>query len=98
MKFSEIINALEEGKVVRRAGWNGKSIVVFKQVPAHIDGTIIPKMQSLPEDAKEVILRTAGHIDYTSQCLIYNMVTGRADSWVPSISDTFADDWSIVDI
>ena len=98
MKFSEIIEALEQGKVVRRAGWNGKSIVVFKQVPAQIEASIIPKMQSLPVDAKEVILSTAGHIDYTSQCLIYNMVTGRADSWVPSISDVFADDWSIIDI
>lgn len=98
MKFSEIIEALEQGKVVRRAGWNGKSIVVFKQVPAQIGSMIIPKMQSLPDDAKEVILRTAGHINYTSQCLIYNTVSGRADSWVPSISDVFADDWSIIDI
>ena len=98
MKFSEIIKALEQGKVVRRAGWNGKSIVVFKQVPAQIEASIIPKIQSLPVDAKEVILRTAGHINYASQCLIYNTVTGRADSWVPSISDVFADDWSIIDI
>lgn len=98
MKFSEIITALEEGRVVRRAGWNGKSIVVFKQVPAQIGSSVIPTMQSLPKDAKEVILSTAGHIDYTSQCLIYNTVTGRADSWVPSISDVFADDWSTIDI
>lgn len=98
MKFSEIIAALEQGKVVRRSGWNGKSIVVFKQVPAQIGAGIIPTMQSLPEDAKEVILTTAGHIDYTSQCLIYNTVTGRADSWVPSSSDMFADDWSVIDI
>ena len=98
MRFSEVITALEQGKVVRRAGWNGKSIVVFKQVPAQIGANIVPGMQSLPADAKEVILRTAGHIDYTSQCLIYNTVTGRADSWVPSSSDMFADDWSVIDI
>ena len=98
MKFSEIIEALEQGRVVRRSGWNGKSIVVFKQVPAKIPAEIIPKMQSVPVDAKEIILSTAGHIDYTSQCLIYNTVTGRADSWVPSVSDIFADDWAIVDI
>lgn len=36
------------------------------------------------------------HIDYTSQCLIYNRKTGRADSWVPSISDVFAKDWELV--
>lgn len=98
MKFNEIIEALEHGKVVRRAGWNGKSIVVFKQVPAKIGSNIIPGMQSLPADAKSVILSTAGHINYTDQCLIYNTITGRADSWVPSSSDMFADDWSIIDI
>lgn len=98
MKFSEVIEALEQGRVVRRAGWNGKSIVVFKQVPARISTLVVPNMQSLPDDAKKVILGTAGHIDYTSQCLIYNTMSGRADSWTPSIADVFADDWSVVDI
>ena len=69
---------------------------VIKQIPAHIESDIIPKMQSLPQSAKDLILKGKGFIDYTSQCLIYNENTGRADSWVPSISDVFADDWEIV--
>lgn len=93
MKFGEVIELLKEGKVVRRAGWNGKGLCVFKQVPAHIESDIIPKMQSLPQSAKDIILKGQGFIDYTSQCLIYNENTGRADSWVPSISDVFAEDW-----
>lgn len=89
MNLGEAIKVLKEGGVVRRKGWNGKDIVVFKQVPAHIGNTIVPNMQSLPEKAKSIILEKVGHIDYTSQCLIYNTKTGRADSWVPSISDVF---------
>ena len=57
---------------------------------------IIPKMQSLPQSAKDLILKSKGFVDYTSQCLIYNENNGRADSWVPSISDVFAEDWEIV--
>lgn len=53
-------------------------------------------MQSLPQAAKDRILEGKGFVDYTSQCLIYNENTGRADSWVPSISDVFADDWELV--
>ena len=53
-------------------------------------------MLSLPQSAKDLILKGKGFIDYTSQCLIYNENAGRADSWVPSISDVFADDWEIV--
>lgn len=94
--FGEAIEALKFGLAIRRKGWNGKKLLVFKQVPAHIEGDIIPKMQSLPQSAKGIILKGKGFIDYTSQCLIYNENTGRADSWVPSISDVFAEDWEIV--
>lgn len=97
MYFGDAIEVLKQGGVIRRAGWNGKGLIVFKQVPAHIESDIIPKMQSLPQSAKDLILKGKGFIDYTSQCLIYNENTGRADSWVPSISDVFAEDWEIVE-
>lgn len=96
LDFGMAVKALEQGKTVRRKGWNGSGLMVFKQVPAHITSDIIPKMQSLPEDAKKKILDNTGFIDYTSQCLIYDKNDGRADSWVPSISDVFAKDWQII--
>ncbi|MBU8994798.1 DUF2829 domain-containing protein [Phocaeicola vulgatus] len=97
MGFGDAIEVLKQGGTVRRSGWNGKGLMVFKQVPAHIESDIIPKMQSLSQSAKDLILRSKGFIDYTSQCLIYNENNGRADSWVPSISDVFAEDWEIVE-
>lgn len=95
--FGDAIEVLKQGGVIRRSGWNGKGLMVFKQVPAHIESGTIPKMQSLPQSAKDLILKGKAFIDYTSQCLIYNENTGRADSWVPSISDVFAEDWEIVE-
>lgn len=96
MSFGIAIQALKFGLSIRRSGWNGKGLFVIKQVPAHIEREVISKMQSLPQSAKDLILKGNGFIDYTSQCLIYNENTGRADSWVPSISDVFAEDWEIV--
>ncbi len=96
LSFGEALAYIKEFKVLRRKGWNGKGLVVFRQVPAHITGEIVPKMQSLPDDAKAVIMNTKGFVDYTSQMLIYNTSNGRADSWVPSISDTLAEDWEVV--
>lgn len=96
MSLGIAVEALKFGFAIRRAGWNGKGLVVFKQIPAHITEEIVPKMQSLPKSAKDIILKGKRFIDYTSQCLIYNENTGRADSWVPSISDVFAEDWEIV--
>ena len=98
MPFGMAIELLHQGKSIRRKGWNGKGLFVIKQVPARIESNIIPKMQSLPQSAKDLILAGKGFIDYTSQCLIYNENTGRADSWVPSISDVFAEDWEIVEL
>ena len=97
LAFGDAVELLKKGHALRRSGWNGKNLFVIKQVPAHIESDIIPKMQSLPRSAKDLILNGKGFIDYTSQCLIYNGNTGRADSWVPSISDVFADDWELVE-
>lgn len=96
MNFEQALPLLREGFVIRRSGWNNKGMMVFKQVPAHINSEIIPKMQSLPEEAKRHILDAGDHIDYCSQCLIFNPKNGEANSWVPSISDVFANDWELV--
>lgn len=94
--FGVAVNLLKQGFVVRRQGWNGKGLFVVKQVPAHITADIIPNMQSLPQPAKDIIMaRKEPHIDYTNQMLIINP-DGRADSWVPSSSDVFAEDWELV--
>lgn len=96
MSFGMAIEALKFGLAVRRKGWNGKGLFVVKQIPAHITEEIIPKMQSLPQSAKDIIMsRENKVIDYTSQMLIINP-DGRADSWVPSVSDVFAEDWEVV--
>ena len=97
ISFGSAIALLKSGFALRRSGWNGKNLFVIKQVPAHIESDVIPNMQSLPQSAKDLILGGKGYIDYTSQCLIYNGNTGRADSWVPSISDVFAYDWELVE-
>ena len=96
MNFGQAIEALKEGKAIQREGWNGKGLFIVKQVPAHITGDIIPNMQSLPQSAKNILMsRENPHIDYTNQMLIINP-DGRADSWVPSVSDVFAEDWEVV--
>lgn len=94
--FGTAVLFLKAGMAVRRAGWNGKGLFVVKQVPSHITADIIPNMQSLPQSAKNILMsRENPHIDYTNQMLIINP-DGRADSWVPSSSDVFAEDWELV--
>ena len=96
VNFGGAIDLLKAGLAVRRKGWNGKGLFIVKQVPAHITGDIIPKMQSLPQIAKDILMKRENpNIDYTNQMLIINP-DGRADSWLPTSSDVFADDWEVV--
>lgn len=94
--FGAAIELLKAGLCVRRWNWGQHGPFIIKQVPAHIGNDVVPKMQSLPQSAKDLIMANTGFIDYTSQCLIYDPNIGKADSWMPSIDDVFADDWQII--
>lgn len=96
LTFEQILPLIREGYAVRRDAWGEDGRMVFKQVPSHITSDIIPKMQSLPEEAKRQVLKAGDHIDYVAQCLIFNPQNGEGNSWTPSIEDVFANDWQIV--
>lgn len=96
MEFGHAIDALQQGKRVQREGWNGKGLFVFRQVPSEINSDIIPKMQSLPQSVKDEFIRRGGNITYQNQlAIVYpdNSIHG----WSPSVSDSLASDWVILD-
>ena len=70
---------------------------IFKQVPSAIDNSIVAKMQSVPDSAKTILTtRNQEPICYQNQMVIVKS-DGTIDSWVASSSDTFAEDWFIVE-
>ncbi len=92
--FGQAIEALKEGKIVSRAGWNGKGLFVFRQVPSSVPNDIIPKMTSLPQSVKDVLVNSGAPITYQNQfCIVHpdNSLHG----WQPSGSDALASDWEI---
>lgn len=94
--FGKVIEAMKVGECAYRESWKDKNVFVLKQIPAHIREDVIPNMQSLPQAAKNIILkRETPHIDYTDQMLII-YPDGRADAWFPTPSDIFAEDWVII--
>ena len=103
MNFGEAIVALKEGKKVQRTGWNGKGLFVFRQVPATISKDIVPKMQSLPQSVKDEFEKRFNDPDREIDAIYYdnqlalvnqsNLITG----WAPSVSDSLAEDWIILD-
>jgi len=102
LPFGHAIEALKNGIRVARSGWNGKGMFVCKQVPSFISGHIVPKIQSLPQSAKDEFQKrfdldpTNAGINYCNQMIIVKS-DNTIDSWVPSSSDTLAEDWIILD-
>lgn len=97
LTFGLAIEALRKGMCVARKGWNGKGMFITKQVPGSIGLDIVPKMASLNARTKELLLEAGNPINYQSQMLIIKP-DGTADSWVPSSSDVFAEDWYEVNV
>lgn len=93
--FGTALKFLTAGGAISRAVWRSEKFVV-KQVPSIITADIIPKMQSLPQVAKDILMsRKNPHIGYTNQMLIIHP-DGQADSWQPTPEDIFAEDWKLV--
>lgn len=98
LSFGEALQALEAGKCIRRESWIGDKFVT-KQIDSDINAEIVPKMQSLPDSAKELIGKTADKdIHYRNQCLLIKQFPSSsvATNYVPDWNDMFAKDWMVL--
>lgn len=94
--FSVAIKFLSAGGAIRRSCWSRTEEFTVKQIPSRVSGDIIPKMQSLPKIAKNILTSKENpHISYNNQMLIINKY-GDATTWIPSTNDLFAEDWELV--
>lgn len=87
---------LKNGFSLRRSSWIPNNTFVTRQVPTHVDNTVIPNMTSLSQSAKDIILKNKGFINYNNQCIMYNVDNGEATTWTPTVEDIFSNDWEIV--
>lgn len=84
MDFGRALEAMKDGKRVRRAGWNGVGMFAW-YVPA---GVYPARMEAIkgvfPDDM----------VPYRPY---YALKTAQNDvaTWAPSTSDTLADDWEV---
>lgn len=95
LNFGQAVEALKLGYCVCRESWDDNEFFVMKQIPAEIGLDIIPRMQSVQESAKKKLIELNVTLKYENQMLIIKQ-DGTADSWVPSSSDVFAEDWIIL--
>ena len=88
--FSEILKMLKKGKHVARKGWNGKHLEVLVR-KGYPNG--IPCNEST---AKDYGLKEDDLFFCNPYFQIHNKEKNTVDTWVPSVSDLFAEDWYVL--
>lgn len=55
IKFGEALEAVKEGKLIARSGWNGKGMFVFQRPEDWLStDMIVNKVKSLPDSFKKI--------------------------------------------
>jgi len=99
MTFGKAIEALKQGELVSRTGWNGKRQFVFMRPADDIPATIGQNIKSLPWRVK----RYFGVLNYKEGATVHfreYLCMKAADEtivngWLASQTDMLADDWEI---
>lgn len=100
MKFEEVLPALRNGERIVNSSLSSDLGFIVRHVNQTVPKEIVPKMNSLPESAKEHIAR-AGGFDlrfYDQILLVYwdqEREEYKATGWSPSCHDLFREDWTI---
>lgn len=85
LTFGAALEALKNGLMVKRAGWNGKGMFLFLVNGSRFEVNRAPL---------SVIFPTGTKIEYNAHVDIKN-VDGSISTWSPSIGDTLAEDWIV---
>lgn len=90
MDFGQAIKALKEGKRMSRKGWNGAGMFVVYQKG-------YPQGIPCNKQTAEAWGLNEGDLFKVEPYLQIRTANGSHAMWVPSINDTLAEDWEVVE-
>lgn len=109
LTFGEALELLKQGKLVARAGWNGKGMFIFQRPEDELSAdTIIYKVKSLPQAVKDYFVGQFAHhiseaangkgpedtmIKFTSYLCMKAADGTIVNGWLASQTDMTATDW-----
>jgi len=111
MNFGQALEALKEGKLVQREGWNGKGMFVFMR-PAdelHV-GFVAKDIRSLPQKVKDYYyqdcvdengnpleLEKDDVVKFTAYLCLKAPDGTIVNGWLASQTDMLSEDWQLVE-
>jgi hypothetical protein len=106
MDFSQALEALRDGYMVSREGWNGKGMFIFMRPSDELEvGFIIEKVKSLPQSVKDFFKEQDSKetgseqglrkVKFGSYLCMYAADGSIVNGWLASQTDMLSDDWGI---
>ena len=95
MDFGQAIDAMHHGLIVRRSGWNGKGMFVYKTIGNTVPAEFIPKFASLPDTVKEFLQDKGKDVVFHPSITMYTAQGEMQPGWLPSQADILSEDWEI---
>lgn len=86
MNFSQALDEIKNGKLLKRSGWNGKDQFVFLVNGSDFKVNRSPLLGIFPEGT---YITYRAHIDMKYQ-------DGSVGVWLSSMGDLMAEDWEIL--
>lgn len=109
MNFGQAIEALKEGKLVQRKGWNGKGMFVFMRPADDLTvDFIVHTMKSAPQSLKDYLARQTDpnkedRLDGEDKIRFMPYLCMKAsdgsivNGWLASQTDMLSEDWQEVE-
>lgn len=110
LNFGEALEAVKEGKLVSREGWNGKGMFIFQRPSDELSvDFIINKVKSLPQSLKnyfsgryynenDIEVDTKDIVVKFTAYLCMKAADGTiVNGWLASQTDMLSNDWCILE-
>ena len=98
LSFGDAIEAMNNGELVSRAGWNGKKMFVYKTIGNTVNKDFIPKFASLPPKVKQVLIEKDIDVIFNSSITMFTALGEMQPGWLASQADILATDWCILNV
>ncbi len=97
MNFGSAIEAMNNGFMVSRTGWNGKGMFVYKTIGNTVSRDFIPKFASLPDSVKQFLQKKGEDVVFHPSVTMYTAQGDMQPGWLASQADMLPEDWGIVE-
>lgn len=97
LNFGQALEAVKEGKLIAREGWNGKDMFVFQRPADTLDATFIQNVKSLPQKVKDYFSLGQVRVKFTAYLCMKNAQGEIMNGWAATQTDMLAEDWTILD-